>query len=132
MGSEELNAIEMAGVRFQIGIFEEALSSNPRDTDALRYLAHAYAVVGRAEDGLAADRRLVDLLPRDPRVRYNLACSCALSGRVDEALEVLAAACELGFEDLNLMRKDTDLDSLREDPRYREVESRLARRRKKS
>jgi Flp pilus assembly protein TadD len=104
--------------------------ADPDDTDALRYLAHAYTVVGRPSDGLAADRRLVDLLPRDPRVRYNLACSCALAGQSDEALDVLAKAIELGFDDLTLLRKDTDLDPLREDPRYREIEARLARRRR--
>ncbi len=78
---EEHSDLELAGIRFQIGIFEEALATDPTDTDALRYLAHAYTIVGRANDGLNADRRLVGLLPSDSRVRYNLACSCALAGR---------------------------------------------------
>jgi thioredoxin-like negative regulator of GroEL len=80
------------------------------------------------DDGLAADRRLVDLLPKDPRVRYNLACSCALVGRVDEALDALAQACELGFDDLTLLQRDRDLDRLRADPRYQEIERELVRR----
>lgn len=124
-GHDEL---ELAGIRFQIGIFEEALAANPNDTEALRYLAHAYGIVGRPEDGLAADRRLVELLPRDPRVRYNLACALALAGRTEEAFTALLEACELGFDDLALMRKDHDLDSLRGDERYLEVERMIARR----
>ena len=123
---EEHGEIELAGIRFQIGIFEEALAANGEDMDALRFLAHAYTVVGRLLDGLAADRRLVALLPKDPRVRYNLACSLALNGRHEEAIETLEKACELGFDDLALLRKDRDLDALRDDPRFVAIESRLA------
>ena len=77
---EQPEGLELAGVRFQIGIFEEALVQDPDDTEALRFLAHAYNLVGRPEDGLEADRRLVELAPDDPRARYNLACACALAG----------------------------------------------------
>jgi tetratricopeptide (TPR) repeat protein len=119
---EEPSAIDLAGLRFQIGICEEVLRADPADADALRFLAHANFAVGRQADGLAIDRRLTELLPRDPRVRYNLACSCALLGRKEEALQRLREAHELGFDDLGLLRRDPDLDSLREDPRYREIE----------
>ena len=125
---EEHSDLELAGIRFQIGIFEEALATDPTDTDALRYLAHAYTIVGRENDGLDADRRLVGLLPTDSRVRYNLACSCALAGRNDEAIVMLQEACALGFCDITLLRKDKDLDTLRDDPRYKEIEEELARR----
>jgi Flp pilus assembly protein TadD len=116
--------LELAGLRFQIGIFEEALTANPDDTESLRFLSHGYAVTGRVEEGLAADRRLVELLPRDSRVRYNLACSCALTGRTEEAIRHLDEACDLGFDDYNLLSRDEDLDSLRDDVRYRELVAR--------
>ena len=83
-------------------------------------------MVGRHEEGLAVDRRLVELLPLDARVRYNLACSCALAGTYQEALAALEDAVRLGFRDVNLMRKDHDLDPLRDDPRYIAIESRIA------
>ena len=128
MAANQPGPLQLAGLRFQIAILEEALRANPDDTDTLRVLAHAYTGVGRLEEGLAADRRLVALLPTDPRVRYNLACSCALTERTDEALRVLAEACALGFDDLALLRRDRDLDRLRDDPRYREIERALAQR----
>jgi len=124
--SEPGNALDLAGLRFQIGILEEARRATPEDTETLRLLSHAYAAVGDIERGLEVDRRLVQLLPRDPRVRYNLACSCALAGRPEEALQALQEACDLGFDDGDLLRRDKDLDSLRQDPRYRAIESRLA------
>ena len=122
---EEHSDLELAGIRFQISMFEEALANDSGDTEALRYLAHAYTVIGRSGDGLNADRRLVELLPRDPRVRYNLACYLALADNTEEAFGALHEACDLGFTDVNLMRKDKDLDSLRNDARYIEVEARL-------
>jgi len=128
--TRELSTLDMATLRFQIGIYEEVLRNTPRDAEALRFLAPAYIAIGRPEDGLTADRRLAELLPRDPRVRYNLACSCALTGRADEALQQLREACDLGFDDLNLLRRDRDLDTLRPDPRFRDIERDVARRHK--
>jgi len=128
MAKEKPGPLELAGLRFQISILEEALRENPEDTETLRFLAHACVGVGRLEDGLAADRKLVELLPTDPRVRYNLACSCALTERVEEALQVLEVACALGFDDLALLRRDGDLDGVRGNPRYQEIERQLAQR----
>ena len=121
MLKDEHDEIELAGLRFQIGVLEEALAAKPSDTDALRFLAHAYGSVGRDEDRLTADQRLSELLPRDPRSFYNLACSLALLQRTDEALDALAHAFSLGFHDGVLIRKDHDLDTLREVPRFVEL-----------
>ncbi|MHC4427163.1 MAG: TPR end-of-group domain-containing protein, partial [Planctomycetota bacterium] len=53
---------------------------------------------------------------------YNAACSYSLAGRIDEAFEALAVAMttELGT-DTELLRTDTDLDALRDDPRFPEI-----------
>ncbi|MCZ6786989.1 MAG: tetratricopeptide repeat protein [Planctomycetota bacterium] len=126
MVMQKPDAVQLAGIRFQIGVAEEALSAQPNDTDILRYLAHAYTLVERAEEGLLADQRLVKLMPTDARVHYNLACSYALTGKKDEALETLQEARDLGFEDLELLRNDEDLEILRTDPRFKELERRLA------
>ncbi|MEM8882945.1 MAG: tetratricopeptide repeat protein [Planctomycetota bacterium] len=125
MVKPEHDAIEMAGIRFQIGIFEEALERNPHDAESLRFLAHAYGQMERFEDRLAADQKLVELAPQDPRAHYNLACSFALAGRTDDAIEALEHACLLGFRDAVLLRKDHELDALREDPRFLAIAARI-------
>ncbi|HEX5137618.1 MAG TPA: hypothetical protein VFY93_11630 [Planctomycetota bacterium] len=127
---EAPTGIDLAALRFQVGICEEILRQAPGDTEALRFLSHAYFAVGRKEEGLAVDRRLADLLPRDARARYNLACSCALLGHTEEALLRLREACQLGFDDLALLRRDQDLDPVRDDPRFREIEQLIEKGRK--
>ena len=122
MAAEEPSAIELAGLRFQISMYEEALERDPTDVDALRFLAHAYGLVGRGSERLAADEKLTRLTPKDPRVHYNLACSHALLGHADDAIASLKSACGLGFSDAVLLRRDHELDSLREDPRFVAIE----------
>ncbi|MHC4409842.1 MAG: TPR end-of-group domain-containing protein [Planctomycetota bacterium] len=125
MVKEEHDEIELAGLRFQIGVFEQVLLDRPADTEALRFLAHAYGAVGRSADRLEADRQLCELAPRDPRSFYNLACSFALLGQLEEAMDSLAHAFQLGFRDGVLLRKDHELDPLREDPRFIELAAML-------
>jgi hypothetical protein len=68
---------------------------------------------------LEIDQRLVALLPNDFLARYNLACSLALAGRPDEAIDSLSSAILLGSADLAHLEVDPDLDSLRERPDFR-------------
>ncbi len=57
-----------------------------------------------------------------PQVRasalYNAACAYALLGDTENAFAALAAARRAGFNDRKQMRRDPDLASLRDDPRF--------------
>ena len=50
---------------------------------------------------------------------YNTACAYALSGNPDKAFEMLGKAIEKGYRDAAWAKKDTDLASLRKDPRWK-------------
>jgi hypothetical protein len=76
---------------------------------------------GRYAQGLQIDKRLVQLRPGDALAHYNLACSYALLKRPDMALKALRRAVELGYRDFRYMREDRDLDSIRHDPRFRQL-----------
>jgi Flp pilus assembly protein TadD len=106
------------GRRFQISVYEDYLTSTPDDADVLEALGHLLTKSGRHREGLAADQRLVELRPEEPVAHYNLACSLALVGDHDAALERLRVALTMGFRDLAFIRKDKDLKGLREDPRF--------------
>jgi tetratricopeptide (TPR) repeat protein len=113
------------GRRFLVEFYEAELARNPDNLEALAELGHLHTLLGDLERGLAIDRRLVRLVPGEPTARYNLACSLALLGHREEALESLETAVELGYDDPDHLLGDEDLASLREEPRFRALVGRL-------
>jgi tetratricopeptide (TPR) repeat protein len=111
---------------FQIGFFELARARNPDDVEALETLGMAYTQRGLYAQGLEVDRRLAELRPKNPRVHYNLACSYALVGDVDLAIASLERAIELGYDDVEHLERDRDLDPIRHDRRFQELVRKIA------
>ncbi len=67
-------------------------------------------------------RKGVALLPDDPTWHYNLACSLAyFANREEDAFDELEKAIDLGFRDVEMIRRDTDLKRLEKHPRYKEM-----------
>ena len=67
-----------------------------------------------------------NLSPNDTwMAHYNLACIAALQGRPEEAVQELELAVSGGFQDVEWMDEDADLESLRERPDYQELRRRL-------
>jgi tetratricopeptide (TPR) repeat protein len=112
---------QMSQIDFELSFFDGILRRHPDFVDVLRVLGNNLTLKGRVKDGLEIDRRLVRLRPKDPLAHYNLACSYALLKRTDPALKALRRAIELGYRDFRYMSQDHDLDSIRHDPRYRQL-----------
>ena len=106
------------GSRVLREVCEAALEADPLNLRALFVLGDDYTRSGEYERGLRMDLRLVTLRPRDPVVRYNLACSYSLIGFSELAFFVLEQAIELGFDDVEHMWKDPDLENIRSDARF--------------
>lgn len=67
-------------------------------------------------------RELLDSgFPRPAGILYNIACNEALLGRTEEAIEHLRQAVEADPGAAELARTDSDLDPIREDPRFAEL-----------
>lgn len=111
-------AREKAGLAFLAEFLEIALHHRPENVEALAELGHVYTRLGRLAEGLAVDRRLVHLIPENPTVHYNLACSLALCGEREAALDALEQAIGLGYADPAFLLQDRDLESLRAEPRF--------------
>jgi mannose-6-phosphate isomerase-like protein (cupin superfamily) len=86
-------------------------------------LADAYRQSGRLEEGRAVVEQLIAAKPDHWPVHYNAACFEALSGNADAAFEHLHRTKELDAEgrSAEYLREDSDLDSLRDDPRFQEL-----------
>lgn len=58
--------------------------------------------------------------------RYNIACAQALLGKTDDAFAALNSAVDAGFTDAKTFDGDSDLASLRADPRFAKVSARVS------
>jgi Flp pilus assembly protein TadD len=110
--------LQRLGHEFLADFLGRSLARHPDNFEALTELANLLTRLGRLEEGLAADQRLVHLAPRDPTVHYNLACSLALLGRGEEALDALERAIALGYRDTEHLLGDEDLASVRASARF--------------
>lgn len=84
----------------------------PENVDIIRPLSDLLIRNGRYEQGLSVDQQLVKLRPTDPDAWYQLGCSFAMLGRVDEAIDALENAIDCGYRDVSSMFKDRDLKLL--------------------
>lgn len=107
--------------RIEIHFLEGLRRRTPQDEELLKVLGDLYTRVGEFEKGLEVDHVLSGLCPDDPGVWYNLGCSLSLLGRIEEALETLRRAVELGWSDRQHLLDDADLEPVRTHPDFREL-----------
>jgi Flp pilus assembly protein TadD len=110
---------------FEISFFESVLKKNPAYTEVIELLGGLYTKQGRVDEGLRMDRKLVRLVPENPIAHYNLACSLALKRRRADAIRALRRAIAQGYRDLDWLREDPDLASLRNYAAFQQIESEL-------
>jgi hypothetical protein len=108
-------------VDFEVEFFGKLLQVLPGFTEVLRVQASNLTVKGRLIEGLAVDKQLVSVRPADPTAHYNLACRYALLKQPEQAIGSLRKAIELGYRDFRYIEEDHDLDSIRKDPRFRQL-----------
>ena len=100
---------------------EPVMANDPNNGNALAFGVGALAVLGRAERAREWIERAVLVDPNNMLMRYNF--GCALSAHlndVDNALEMLAPV--FANPTINIVghaKVDTDLDPIREDPRFK-------------
>jgi tetratricopeptide (TPR) repeat protein len=100
---------------------ERRLEVNPKDVRALYMGANALVGLGEIERGLEWAERALELDPEEPMVLYNVGCVFSMAGKTDRALECVeeAVASSPGYVDW--LRQDSNLDSVRDHPRFRAI-----------
>ena len=105
-------------IDFELEFLGAVLARDPLNADVLKVHADNLAARGHHHRALQADLILVRLRPERPIPWYNLACSYALLGMSDKAFGALERALRLGYSPIAHLRRDPDLTSLRDDPRF--------------
>ncbi len=117
-----------------------------RQLDALAELAMLQVKNDASDDAIWAYRQLIErgsrllrpgggvvlssrILSHVKSAHYNLACALSLAGRKDEAVESLKKAVGLGYRDAEWIKRDRDLDPIREEAGYKDLLLQLERER---
>src|SRR5580692_9731228 len=96
---KKLSRAEQHDLDIRIGFMEGIVRRDPAYVEALQVLGDDYTRRGQYLAGLKVDEQLSHLRPGDPLVRYNLACSYALTGNFNQAAAALEHALDLGYRD---------------------------------
>ena len=112
-----------------ISALRERLTDAPDDIQARSELGRMLLISGDRAGSIQAYDALVARSDLPERTRstalYNLACAHALEGHKDAALGRLEEAVAAGFTNASEISADSDLESLRQEPRYRALLERL-------
>jgi DNA-binding winged helix-turn-helix (wHTH) protein/Flp pilus assembly protein TadD len=104
--------------RRSVALAEELLSVRPDDADMLSFASCMLHHLGRHDEMSAWLDRATALDPDEPSVNYRAACAYALAGQPERALAYLERV-PLVPERRRWIANDSDLDSLRSQPRFR-------------
>jgi adenylate cyclase len=111
---------------------EKAVAVEPDNGSAMGFLVGSLAVLGEKERMKEWIERAMLLDPENLNMRYNFACALInVLGELDAGLDLLEVRLQKCRADsLNWMRRDSDMDPVREHPRFKAMfaaaEARLA------
>ncbi|HEU4382424.1 MAG TPA: protein kinase [Anaeromyxobacteraceae bacterium] len=115
----------LAAARRCVEVTERRLRQDPDDVRALYFASGAHLRLGDRERGLERLGRAMELYPDDFTTLYNVACNYAVAGERERALDALERAVAGGRGSRRWIEHDTDLESLRSDPRFQEIMRRV-------
>jgi adenylate cyclase len=114
---DEAHAMSRKALR----LIDERLALNPDDARACQLGATMAANLGEREAATDYARRALTINPDDPLLLYNISCMYALLGNPNESLNCLEKAVDKGYGQKDWVEHDSDLDSLRELPRFQRI-----------
>jgi tetratricopeptide (TPR) repeat protein len=102
-------------------LIDERLELNPDDARACQLGAGLAANLGENDAAIEYARRALTINPDDPLLLYNIACMHALLGNSNDSLDCLEKAVDKGYGQKDWVEHDSDLNSLRELPRFQRI-----------
>jgi adenylate cyclase len=98
---------------------------NPDEARPYVLAAGALARLGRRERAKECIDRAYSLAPDDDAILYNAGCALAILGEHEDALDALEKAIDAGLAGGDWVPQDPDWESLRDQPRFKELVARL-------
>ncbi len=104
---------QMKKIDASISKLEDVLRYNPHDLKILNSLAVYYSMKGQYNRTIDYFMKELSITPENPEIYYNLACISCRQNKLKESRNFLDKAIKKGFNNWDLLKKDHDLDNLR-------------------
>jgi serine/threonine protein kinase/tetratricopeptide (TPR) repeat protein len=111
----------LQAIHHALEVFPRYLSQHPDEARAHMFYASFLVQTGKIEEGKVEAAKALALSPDDPVMMYNAACFYAVLGEVRLALDSLNNSIAAGNQNFEWLKRDPDLDSIRNEPEYIEL-----------
>jgi non-specific serine/threonine protein kinase len=111
---EEARSVDLRGLQ----VVERHIQLHPDDSRALLFGATQNLQAGNRDKALDWVGRALAIAPDDPVTFYNAACNYSLAGETERAIDCLEKAITSGMAQKDWIAHDSDLDPLRQHPRF--------------
>ena len=105
--------------------YNMALHHNNRFEEAYINLSTAYLNKKNFKLSLKTLNTLESINPNHPLLHYNFSCYHSLLGNIPKGIESLKQAISHGFKNHQILETDPDIENLRQNPQFRELQSLL-------
>jgi len=104
-----------------IDYYARLSSLYPDNLEALQKVAITYSCLGKFSEAIVYFKKGVELAPDIPENYYNVACMYSRLNEIDLALKWLRQALDKGYNKLEKLEYDEDLDNVRNTPRFQDT-----------
>ena len=108
-------------IHHALEVFPRYLSQHPDEARAHMFYASFLVQTGKIEEGKAQAAKALALSPDDPVMMYNAACFYAVLGEKRLAIDALKNSIASGNQNFEWLKRDPDLDTIRDEPEYIEL-----------
>jgi tetratricopeptide (TPR) repeat protein len=105
----------------KLGKTGDKFAHAPKDGEDWYQRGYDFYHADRYPEAAAAFQKAAQMGYRADAALYNAACSYSLNDDHDNAMKYLALAIEAGWDDMDHIAEDSDLDPVRSDPRFAQV-----------
>ncbi|MEW6738142.1 MAG: tetratricopeptide repeat protein [Acidobacteriota bacterium] len=104
--------------------YQAITKAEPENGQAWYRLGYALHALGQYREAIEAFQHMLAIRP-NPIAMYNIACSYAKLNEKDHAYQWLEKAMQNGFIQLQVLESDADLENLRSDARFSEIQKKM-------
>ncbi len=102
-------------------VVKKHVQMHPDDARAILFGAGVFVQKGDLDTARAWTTRAMNIDSSDPAILYNAACNYSLMGETGKAIDCLEKSITNGFGQREWIMHDSDLDPLRDNPRFIEL-----------